>query len=552
MMAKLRKVFVFINTIRYLKVRQIAYRIFYSIRNYFRLSSEIYNASFTGKINYFRWQAECTNSQSLFSNHVCFLNERLNIVEGEIFWSSVGFSKLFNYNLHYLDDLNSEKCEQRVELQYYFVKRWIAENKLAVGSGWEAYPLSLRLVNLIKWYGRSDIHDPSIISSIAMQANVLSKKLEFHIGGNHLFVNAKALIFAGCFLEGQEGVKHLKVGLDILAKEIPEQFLPDGGHFELSPMYHCIVLLDLLDLIKLTEITGNNNLGLNLPFWREYAQRSVSWLLVMIHPDNEISFFNDTAIGIAPSPDKIISYAAMLGLDLSNRIHSHVTTLSYSGYSVLDIARHRVFFDHAAVGPDYLPGHAHADTLSLEWSVGKQRIFVNSGTSLYGTGNERLRQRKTAAHNTVVVDGEDSSEVWSGFRVARRAYSKVLNTTGTDECVSVTASHDGYCRLRSPVVHQRTVSLSGDGLLVSDMLDGSFRNAVAHFHLHPLVKVTRVSSNEIFIHLPSGELYQFKSSVPCLKVASTWHPHFGISIPSTKITVPFVGPNLLVSVILKV
>ena len=80
--------------------------------------------------------------------------------------------------------------------------------------------------------------------------------------------------------------------------------------------------------------------------------------------------------------------------------------------------------DVAPVGPDYLPGHAHADTLSFELSLFGQRVLVNSGTSQYEAGPERSRQRGTAAHNTVIVDGHDSSEVWAGFRVARRASSR--------------------------------------------------------------------------------------------------------------------------------
>ncbi|MEN9780004.1 MAG: hypothetical protein RL014_1152 [Pseudomonadota bacterium] len=91
-----------------------------------------------------------------------------------------------------------------------------------------------------------------------------------------------------------------------------------------------------------------------------------------------------------------------------------------SGYVRLDNGPAVALLDVAPVGPDYLPGHAHADTLSFELSVGAQRVLVNSGTSCYGSSAERLRQRGTAAHNTVVVNGQDSSEVWGGFRVARR------------------------------------------------------------------------------------------------------------------------------------
>ena len=83
--------------------------------------------------------------------------------------------------------------------------------------------------------------------------------------------------------------------------------------------------------------------------------------------------------------------------------------------------------DVAPIGPDHLPAHAHADTLSFELSFKGRRVFVNSGTSEYGLSAERQRQRGTAAHNTLVLDEENSSEVWAGFRVARRARARLLD-----------------------------------------------------------------------------------------------------------------------------
>ena len=84
--------------------------------------------------------------------------------------------------------------------------RWIAENPAPHGNGWEPYPLSLRIVNWIKWLVRQPAGDPAasiaICRSLELQSHVLSQRLENDLLGNHLFENAKALIFAGCFFEG--------------------------------------------------------------------------------------------------------------------------------------------------------------------------------------------------------------------------------------------------------------------------------------------------------------------------------------------------------------
>ena len=97
------------------------------------------------------------------------------------------------------------------------------------------------------------------------------------------------------------------------------------------------------------------------------------------------------------------------------------------------------------MGPDYIPGHAHADTLSFELSIINQRTFVNSGISEYGITSKRINQRKTRSHNTVEVDGKDSSQVWGSFRVVRRAkiVSRYIERK-QDGLIVLQASHNGY------------------------------------------------------------------------------------------------------------
>ena len=141
----------------------------------------------------------------------------------------------------------------------------------------------------------------------------------------------------------------------------------------------------------------------------------------MTHPDGRIAFFNDAAFAIACEPEALEAYANRLELAPISSPQTALTALTESGYLRLQLGSALALLDVAAIGPDYLPGHAHADTLSFELSLFGQRVLVNSGTSCYGISQERQRQRSTAAHNTVVIDAVDSSEVWSGFRVARRA-----------------------------------------------------------------------------------------------------------------------------------
>lgn len=247
-------------------------------------------------------------------------------------------------------------------------------------------------------------------------------------------------------------------------------------------------------------------------------------------------------MGIAAKPHQVFSYAEQLGLNWQQDL-ALLTTHRQSGYSRIEQANYSVLFDHANVGPDYLPGHAHADTLSFEMSVGKERLFVNSGTSLYGVSKERLRQRKTAAHNTVVVADADSSEVWSGFRVARRAYAKLIAASTSDNRAVITASHDGYTRLKPKINHKRTLVSEPDNLVITDDLSAAVK-ADFHLHFHPNVVVVEMLANEIVLQLPAGQRVKFSSSAVINVVDSTWHPQFGVSINNKKIIIPFTSTRL--------
>ena len=339
------------------------------------------------------------------------------------------------------------------------------------------------------------------------------------------------------FLNDKESDKYLRLGLKILEREIPEQFLDDGGHFELSPMYHSILLWDLLDLINLAKISGQPLLLNNLEGWSAIAVSALRWLDVMTHPDNEISFFNDATIGIAASPDEIKNYSLLLGLK-TTYANEFYTPLHNTGYSRFRNSKYCLFFDHGAVGPSYLPGHAHADTLSFEMSIGCDRFFVNSGTSLYGLSNERHRQRGTEAHSTVFVDGADSSEVWGGFRVARRASITKCDVDILDDSVSISAQHDGYLRFNGGVIHNRTIRALENMISIEDNVSGSFKVACSVFHLHPDITIDIISSNELKLTSQSGDIVIFCTSSPVKIESTSYHPGFGISVSNKKIVIP--------------
>ena len=198
----------------------------------------------------------------LGSERFCFLNETHDLADHG--WDDPALEKLWRYNLHYFDDLNAQDAIARAEWQQALLLRWVRENPPAVGTGWEPYPTSLRIVNWVKWALDGNTLPSECADSLAVQARWLAQRLEIHLRGNHLFANAKALVFASLFFDGPEAVGWMEKGMRILAREVPEQILSDGGQFERSTMYHALALEDMLDLCNVMEAFA----GAVLPLWR--------------------------------------------------------------------------------------------------------------------------------------------------------------------------------------------------------------------------------------------------------------------------------------------
>ena len=459
-----------------------------------------------------------------------FLN-RDGQVQAAADWNDPAQEKLWLYNLHYFDDLNAPDADSRTDWHRVLIERWVEENAPGHGNGWEPYPVSLRIVNWVKWALAGNALEPSWHQSLAVQVRWLASHLEYHLLGNHLFANAKALVFAGLWFEGAEADRWLAKGLEILTRELPEQILADGGHFERSPMYHAILLEDLLDLLNAEQAWPGRVPGTAVEAWRRLAAGMLDWLHGLSHPDGDIAFFNDASFAIAARPGQLLAYAQALGLPgTDSMVDDGLRAFDDSGYVRLQRGPAVALLDVAPIGPDYLPGHAHADTLSFELSLFGQRVFVNSGTSRYGAGAERLRQRGTAAHNTVTIDGADSSEVWGGFRVARRARPFDLAAARNDGVLEVACAHDGYRRLPGRPVHRRHWCLGAHGLAVEDSLDGHWREAVARYYLGPQVEVT-ADGCAGKLRLPGGESARWRATGADVRVVpSTWHPEFGLSV----------------------
>lgn len=444
-------------------------------------------------------------------------------------WDDGETPKLWLYNLHYFDDLVAVGAESRRAWHLHLMSRWLADNPPAAGVGWEPYPTSCRIVNWIKWAIGGVTLPPGAIRSLALQARHLRRNLEWRLMANHLFMNLKALLFAGCFFEGGEAGQWRCTALRLLQKQIQEQVLADGGHCEQSPMYHTIVLSDLLDMINLARAYPETVPHSHVELWTQTSCRMFHWLSRMCHPDGRTSFFSDGGFA-SYGPDALWDFAHRLQLPAEPPPAARLCHLAASGYVRLEIPDTVLLFDVGEIGPSYQPGHGHADVLSFELSHRGTRILVNPGTSTYTQGPDRRWQRSTASHNTVEVDGMDQSEMWGEFRIARRAHPRDVRTSECGAILSAEAAHDGYLRLRHPIIHRRRIELSHGLLQIRDTLEGSGAHQVnLRFHVHPSLTIHPYQRGFRIAGLQDLLTIELDSRLASSLEASSFNPGFGVS-----------------------
>lgn len=449
-----------------------------------------------------------------------FLNHN-HVFKTKINWEYASAGKLWTYNLNYFEYLEQPSVSSSEG--YRLIDDFLSDyDNRTIGR--EPYPTSLRLIFWIRFFIRTaGVPERKYLEALHMQAKELQTKLEFHLLGNHLLENAFALFFTACYLHDKTMCKQAE---KLLKRELEEQILKDGGHFELSPMYHQILTYRLLDVINMARASQVDSAKELLPFLEEKAKRMLGWMDTMTYSNGSFPLFNDAAYGIAPTPREISAYAARLNLFPMGQ------PLSDSGYRKFLGTKWEMFVDVGQPGPSYQPGHAHCDALSFVLNVNGKEVLVDTGTSVYG-GNPKQRnlERGTAAHNTVQIDDMEQSEIWGEFRMARRA--KVLLERDLED--TLVASHNGFY-FKGKSHTRRFVKANNSEIRIEDVVH-ICKSGVskARFHFHPEATFQLKDST---VDFEEGYL-RFEGHTSIKEMPAIYSPEFGKSYPSRKLEVSF-------------
>jgi uncharacterized heparinase superfamily protein len=392
-------------------------------------------------------------------------------------WTQADAPQLWRFHLHYWDWAWALASEQnRSAARDLFAKLWRSwHESLTAGRGdaWLPYPAALRAWSFCGLHrllvAGSKIEGP-FLACLAAHAGFLRRNLESDVGGNHLIKDLKALAGLAVFFANEH---LLGRALDRLDRQLAVQVLGDGGHYERAPAYHCQVLADLTDVADLLRATGRQPGPKLLTAIRQMHH----WLSCVLSPDGRVPLLND-------------GYPVEAGLLAALRpgiaAAEPLLVLPDSGLVKAVVGHWHLLADVGAPCPDELPAHGHADTFGCLLHADGVPLLVDTGTSTYAPGPVRDYERSTAAHNTVEVDGTNSTEVWGAFRAARRARVHNVVAQADQGVLRVEAAHDGFRALPGRPWHRRRWSLTEAGLQVDDLVLGSgTHTTVVRWHFAP-------------------------------------------------------------------
>lgn len=506
------------NTVRYLKPVQIEHQL---EKRLFRRKRKRTEASVAGlkapsvqklhiaipELDYDEAYIERFRPDRLLEDYVELLHEVHRITDQ---WKVPEASHLWNYNLHYLEFLIPLVVSYRkMEDENYFekwkeyIENWMGQ---ASGDSMEPYTISLRIPNILicleilgeKVKG-TEI-ERKILDSIYRQYRFLLKNTELSLLANHYFENLKTIVICSVlFGEGDVFRKYFAK----LKEQIREQILPDGVHFERSLMYHRIILEDVLRIFKVLDSAGyRTEADSILPTVRAMAAAMEN----IERGFDTVPLFNDAGNNVAKGKEQLLAAAKSLcGYKSTDK-----TDFPDAGYFKLYFGKCAVLFDCGGIGPSYMGGHSHCDCLSFELSADGHKIFSNSGTGQY-QGTKRQFFRSTRAHNTMMIDDREQSELWGEHRAARRIHHvKAKNADG-----SVAGQYQSY---QGDWFRRRLEWKEGVLTVLNSVEAGNRRGRQEHmvrqfFHLAPgynyecdeaLIRVKNLDKTVAEIRIPKG------------------------------------------------
>ncbi|AWK87690.1 heparinase II/III family protein [Azospirillum thermophilum] len=467
------------------------------------------------------WPGDATDGSALLAGVLRFAGQTIAIdPTAEPRWRPQGATRRWIDDFHRFDwmrDLRAVGGDMARRRARVLVWSWLDHNGGWNAQSWAPPVLGARIAN---WIGLHDFYCASadddfrarVFDSLARQVRHLARVAPGPLDGEELIAALKGLIYGGFCLPDHEKAGY--EALKLLERELPRQILPDGGHVERNPSIQLRVLRDLIDIRAVLRVAK-----VEVPESLQHAiDRMTPALRFFRHGDGGLALFNGGREEETALVDTVLAQADARGRPLKSAPHT--------GFERLIAGRTLVLLDTGAPPPAGLDELAHAGTLSMEVSVGKERLIVNCGSHPSRTGPWRRALAGTAAHSTVVIADTNSAEVLEEGGLGRRPSHVSCERQEADGAMLVVATHNGYSR-GFGFIHRRRVYLAdnGEDLRGEDMLEPVIGASptgqpfAIRFHLHPGVQASLIQGGaQVLLRTAGGAGWRMRATGALLEL----------------------------------
>jgi uncharacterized heparinase superfamily protein len=406
------------------------------------------------------------------------------------------------HGFEWLRDLRSAGGERARRMAREMVSLWIGQYPKYNEMTWRADIMGARLASWIAFHDffcstADESFRKSYFTSLTRQARHLAKSLPGKLTGLPLMKALRGLAYSGLALE--DGDERLEQAFNLINAQIEEQILADGAHISRSPRNTFEFLQCLVDL-RTALIAAK----IELPEEIQHAiDRITPAVKFFRHGDGGLAQFNGGQEGNAHLCEVTLMHSGARGK--ANK------SLPQCGYERIIQGRSSLIMDTGVPLQSNYSDRAHAGPLSFEYSYGRDRVFVNCGTSEVA-GQWRRVLRSTLAHSAVTLDNKNSCQFdEEGLLTSRPT---VRAKRHEDDAVAVLQGmHDGYAK-QFGLTYRRSVCLQAQGetLRGEERLTGRAGVPFAvRFHLHPDIQAA-MEDGKIMLRSRSGIWWQFSTA----------------------------------------
>ena len=419
-------------------------------------ASPFYAAMLSGKtpvsllaVPPYPWPGDASHGASIILGRIDISGTQLEMGSGWD-WRTVRAPAPILAELHgfsWLSDLRTTAGDAARRRARELVASWIDAYPKWNRVAWQPHVLGMRIAAWLSHYeffgaSADDMFREVFFRSVSQQARHLMRTVRLEDRPLPALLALKGALYAaicipGLYAEDQDKLPDLVKRLE---RELARQIRNDGSHIARSPSDHLSVLRLLID-IRAAFAAGGQEIPAALQTTIEIMAPT---LRQMRHGDGALAIFNGGVEEQAWIVDMVLSQADARSRPRRRMVETK--TNRDGGFERLMAGRMMVLIDAGVPPPPGFDHAAHAGVLSIEVSIGRDRLIVNCGALPIERQGWAELPRTTAAHSVLIVDDKNSSEILPAGGLGHRPERVTSIREESDGNIWIDAAHDGYER----------------------------------------------------------------------------------------------------------